>query len=569
VLMDGKEIPEIIGDPEDFGGPGYVLTYVNEGDKRACVKVYNISTDEHTIEAWFFKNPYAVFNRVHTQLITVGSTPTSAFEIDIPPATTEPASVQAIVEVDSTNPAFRKRLSPPWVSYYKISEDQRIFDIDSKNTRPANTYNLSNVKVYANGYEIRPGFDFLVDSTTSQIILTESKLDNGDVLAVMGLVDYDYVIVGNTVYLATPLENQSIKITTFTNHDDMFIRSERFNGTATRRYTLSRPALNDNFVWVYVNGTPLTARYDYEIMEDTRTIQLSEWIDTLPRDDVLITTINPPAYGEQILGYRLFTDIFGRTHYKRLAEFYSTTLSKELMYTDTEIHVVDASKIVPPNPAQNKPGVILIDGERIEFLAKEGNVLKQLRRSTLGTGPAFLSEEGTKIIDQSPQQTIPYLDGVYSQTTITSTSTVYNIDTSTIVFSTLTNAIDQISVFYGGRLLRKSELDLHNPLVSFNTTASSIVIIDSEFSVNTTTNELVLNIPEGVSSGTDLTIVQKRGYVWTGTESLLTSLAPQAVFLRAKEAELPDIYYYGGDPALLEESYFPLTDDNDQPLQGY
>lgn len=570
VLMDGRELPEIVGDPESFGSTGYVLTNVSSLDQRACVKVYNIQPGEHTIEAWFFKTPYAVFNRVHTQVITVTDTPTSNFEIQLPPGSAEPASAQAIVEVDTPEaPVFRKRLSPPWVSYYKVDDDQRIFDIDNKNTRPAGTYSLNNVKVYANGYELRPGFDFLVNETTGQIILTEGKLDNGDALAVMGLVDYDYVIVGNTVFLTVPLVNQSLKVTTFTEHNDMFMRTERFDGTATRRYTLSRPSLNDNFVWVYVNGNPLSARYDYEIMEDTRTIQLSEWIDTKPGDVVLITTIDPPAYGEQILGYRIFTDIFGRTHYKRLAEFYSTTLAKELVYTDNEIHVTDASRIIPPNPAQNKPGVVLIDGERIEFLAKEGNVLKQLRRSTLGTGPAFLSEAGTKVIDQSPQQSIPYLDSIYSQSTITTTSTVYTIDTSTIVFNALLEGIDQVSVYYGGRQLRKSELVVHDLAIAFDTTASSVSVLAPEFTIDTTSNEITLNISNGVTSGTNLTIVQKRGYVWTGTESLLTSPVQQAVFLRAKEAELPDIYYYGGDPTLLDEGYFPLTDDNDQPLQGY
>jgi hypothetical protein len=67
----------------------------------------------------------------------------------------------------------------------------------------------------------------------------------------------------------------------------------------------------------------------------------------------------------------------------------------------------------------------------------------------------------------------------------------------------------------------------------------------------------------------ELKIVQKIGQVWTGTESLLTSDAIQAKFLRAKGAELPDIYYYGGDPVLLEESYLPITNDNDEPLEGY
>jgi hypothetical protein len=570
VLFNGQEIPEIVGDPETSSTLGYVLTNVSIGNNRACVKIYNIPPGVHTVEAWFFKLKYSVFNKVNTEVITVGAVPTSVFMLQFPPGTIQPESTQAIVEVDTqTAPTYRKRLSPPWVSYYKVTNDQVAFDIDNKNYRPSGTYSLDTVKAYANGRELRPGFDFTVNSITSQIILTNSLLSNNDALAVMGLVDYDYFIVGNNLYLATPITNQSLRIVTFTNHDDMLIRTERFNGTATKRYTLSRPTLNDNFVWVYVNGTPLTARYDYEILEDRRTIQLGDFYDTQPGDDVTITTIDPPSYSDQILGYRLFNDIFGRSHYKRLAEFYSTTLAKELMFSDTEIHVNDASRLIPPNPAQNKPGVVLIDGERIEFFAKDGNVLKQLRRNTLGTAAAFLSEAGTKVTDQSPQQSVPYLDTVLVQSTITTTSTSYAINTATIALSTASVAENQVSIYYGGRLLRKSSVEVHDSSLSFDSTTTSVVTLDPEFSINTLTNELQLNISNGVVSGLELKIVQKIGQVWTGTESLLTSDAIQAKFLRAKGAELPDIYYYGGDPVLLEESYLPITNDNDEPLEGY
>jgi hypothetical protein len=369
--------------------------------------------------------------------------------------------------------------------------------------------------------------------------------------------------------LSTPVQNKTIKITTFSVHDNLFIRTERFVGTATKRYTLSKTILNDNYVWVYIDGVPITARYDYEIMDDLRTIQLSEWIETYPNNEVTIMYINPPTNGETVLGFRIFNDIFNRTHYKRLADFYSTTLSRELMADDTEIYVADASRLVPPNPAQNKPGIIIVDAERIEFLAKEGNVLKQLRRSTLGTGPAFLSEVGTKIIDQSPQQTIPYSDSVITQTAITTTSTSYNINTGTISFVSGINPVDQVSVYYKGRLLRKTGLDIHDSSISFNTTSLSLISLLPEFTINTGTNQIQLNIEQGVVEGMELMIVQRKGQLWTGTESLLTSPVIQADFLRDKESSLPDINYYGGEPTLLDDNYFPLTDDDDTPLQEY
>ena len=110
---------------------------------------------------------------------------------------------------------------------------------------------------------------------------------------------------------------------------------------------------------------------------------------------------------------------------------------------------------------------------------------------------------------------------------------------------------------------------IHDSEISFNTTASSIISLSPEFTVNTSTNEISLNIEQGVVEGINLTIIQRKGQLWTGTESLLTSPVIQADFLRDKESSLPDIYYYGGEPTLLDDNYVPLTDDNDTPLQEY
>ena len=42
-----------------------------------------------------------------------------------------------------------------------------------------------------------------------------------------------------------------------------------------------------------------------------------------------------------------------------------------------------------------------------------------------------------------------------------------------------------------------------------------------------------------------------------------------ARFLQARPAELPDKYYYGGDPALTEDSGFAILDEDNDPLEGY
>ena len=302
----------------------------------------------------------------------------------------------------------------------------------------------------------------------------------------------------------------------------------------------------------------------------------------------MVTSIDSPEYGNKILGYRVSNDMFGKLHYTRLSKFHSTVLTKELSYTDSEIFVQDASTLITPNPARNIPGIVLIDGERIEFFSKNGNVLGHLRRSTLGTGPAFYSEVGTKVIDQSLQQTIYTPDekiniqNINSSNTATytivkslaefttgTTGTAIVLTTSTFYSLTPPAAVDQVSVYYGGRQLRKRPLAVHDRSKAYDTTSTSVRILPPEFTINTSTQALTLNIDEAITTGTLITVVQKLGHVWTGTESLLTSECVQAKFLRIKEAELPDIYYYGGDPVLTEDNNFPLNDDTDEPLKGY
>jgi hypothetical protein len=270
----------------------------------------------------------------------------------------------------------------------------------------------------------------------------------------------------------------------------------------------------------------------------------------------------------------VFKDIFDRLSYRRLSKYYSTFLTKELKSSDTEIHVDNTDSLITPDPRLNNPGVVIIDGERIEFFEKSGNILRQLRRSTLGTGPAKVSQPGTTVIDQSMHETIPYVENTYVQTIPSSNTNTYVISTATSILTgdgiILTNgvsAVDQIQVYYGGRQLRKTPLVVHDLTVSYNHTPASLKTLPPEFIVNTSTQEIILSLQQSITTGTDITIVQKKGSIWTGTESLLTSPVVQAEFLRYKNASLPDVYYYGGNKYMLDSSYYTIDDENGSSLE--
>ena len=109
--------------------------------------------------------------------------------------------------------------------------------------------------------------------------------------------------------------------------------------------------------------------------------------------------------------------------YKRLNALKQTQLAEDLNFYDSYIYVNDAGTIDRPNVELNRPGVIEIHGERIEFFTIDGNKLGQLRRGTLGTGTPVIHRVGTYVQDIGPSETIPYNDITNTyQTTVNKTT---------------------------------------------------------------------------------------------------------------------------------------------------
>ena len=546
----------------------------------------------------------------------------------------------AIVELYDPATGQRNILRPPHTDYYKVlNAYSTTFLINN-----TGTYTLgSSLRVYVNGVELKPGFEYgVVGGTQVAINLGICQVD--DVVAILSkpaTPDYDYDIVGNVLALQPGFPtSKKLKVITYNNHDDMFIRTEQFIGLAGRRYQISRPALNDNYVWVIVNGVPLVNKLDYEILDDFVTVQISSRFEHTANDKITIISISDSPLATTVLGYRVFNDIFNRTHFKRLSKQNTTYLTQSLSFTDTEIHVADASVLTPPLVAKNMPGVVIIDGERIEFFTITGNVLGQLRRSTLGTAPSFYSEENTKVIDQGLDQTVPFKENIYKQVLLTSTSTnTYTISSINQVVNTGTyhqfinngitfvdgiSAVDQIEVNYGGRRLSKVgtfhqdiTVSYDSPRLKYQGTVTSVSLLpettiigngyvvddtkqvwvyensketesvngyvyhgldyrDPEFTIDANLGQITLNIENGVREGVKLTLVKREiESVWNNTinsestKSLMESNTTQARFLQSRPAELPDKYYYGGDPILSQDDGYAITTDQDQPLEGY
>jgi len=653
---------------------GYVLTSANNNNRRAAVIVYNLPAGENRVSVWFFGTDHKTFNEINEQIIKINTLSTATVYTEFPIALTQPPGnikpevANAIVDFADSN--GRKLLVPPHIDYYQVYDRNtntfQITDTVGYNG-DTNDFGLENVRAYINGQELLRGFDFSVNST-GLVTIIQPVLNPGDVVAILykssspsypttnlPRQDYEYDIIGNNLLLCAPPTYSNyfgwntnwsgeIRVITYTDQDDMLMRTEKFFGNSNHRFKISRPVLDENYIWVSLNGIPLVNFVDFEILDDSVTVQISDKFTIGAKDQIVIRTFNSTDLSTTVLGYRIFNDLFNRTQFKRLSKQNTTYLTSPLFFTDTEINVADATVLTQPIVDKNIPGVVIIDGERIEFFKVNGNILGQLRRSTLGTAPKFYSQENTKVIDQGTDQTVPYSETILVQNTLTTTSTVYTISTNSnivqyytglantatfvnsgITLSTIVNATDQISVYYGGRLLNKEGTYHQDISVSYDSPAiSSVGFVDNitslpvtgilntsfvvtstnevwvfenskeensfrgyvykglkyqppEFTVNTSTQQITLNIPEGVYPDIKLTVVKRqveRSSVWntevnsTKTLSLIDSDTLQAVFLQDSPAELPDNYYYGGDPALEDDTGIAIIDQSGSPLEG-
>jgi len=625
VTVNGRTLSQVSTSTEY----GYILSFGGRNDNRAIVNIYNLPVGTNTVTVWFFGTEQRLHSEIREQVITNTSNPVPIlpgapyieipFDLTYAMDTSKPEVANAIVEFNG------KKLTPPHIDYYTVASN-RVFAINN-----AGTFGIDNIRVYVNGVELRRGFDFTFAS--NYVTITILRLEPGDVVAIVSKPgstgyppnqqNYEYDIIGSKLYLCTSGVDAilkwkngvgDLKIITYSNTDNMLMRTETFSENTSNRYKISRPVLDENYIWVTVAGVPLTNFIDFEILDDRLTVQISNKFS----GPVIITTFNNTNL---ILGYRIFNDIFNRTHFKRLSKSNTTYLTQDLSFTDTEIHVANASVLTPANVNKNIPGVIIINGERIEFFTIIDNVLGQLRRSTLGTAPCFNNRVGTRVIDQSPSQTVPFGENIYRQSQLTvSTATNYTISTvkqivryninsantgtfanDGITLSTASGilAADQISVYYGGRLLNKVgtyhqniDLSYDSPALHILGTKSTVdqlpdtvnygdayviasnnqvwVYTDSkdaksfkgyehrglnyqppEFTVSG--QRLTLNIPGGIDTGVRLTVVKRqfnRSTVWnnevssTKTLSIMDSNTIPAKFLQDGPAELPDQYYY-------------------------
>ena len=373
------------------------------------------------------------------EFVADGSTTQFTLENDI--FAQQPAVNNVLVFIND------KLLRSVYNKQFEIQEGVLSYQLDVAQI-PSDTTDPRYLEVYLNGNLLNYPGDFTFDPTDipgvvngNVINLVTGTAQPGDILEVfvMNTGEYRFGFIDEsgefipqrgedstkpTLNIDSPYsEGDSIKVYSFSNHDIQNIERQVLTvnlnpniAEGTPQWfenqqlskgviNLTKPAQKKNSVWVVKNGNLLNHNVDYSVQNGGETVKLAE----IPQDGDELEIIHFAANDvKPIFAWRQFKDILNRTHYKRIGK--KQQLAEDLNWFDKRIEVIDASELPDPNYNSRMPGIVFIEGERIEYFVKQGNTLTQLRRGTLGTGVKDRYEAGTVIVEQGSANNLPYQD---------------------------------------------------------------------------------------------------------------------------------------------------------------
>jgi hypothetical protein len=394
-------------------------------------------------------------------------------------------------------------------------------------------------------------FELINDRSKLAVELIPGTYEDGDLIVLVVKASSDYFIEDDAIrFTDVYQEDTQFEIVSFYNHNILGIERTvdrltpsislvpgtreyfEISGKLGGTFKLRQTALAGDFVWIIKNGELLMNNVDYTLEDDRITIRLAEYINTTDTIEVMAFTNTVVT---ESFGYMQFKDMLNRVHYKRLNKDKTTLLAKGLSQLDKEIEVEDSSVLDEPNPARNLPGIIELNGERIEYFTKIGNVLGQLRRGTLGTGVPEYHSSGLMIQNLGPSETIPYKDS-YVVKTVASDGLS---DSVTLPYIPNLNSVE---VFVGGYRLKKNDYVIYNNL-EYPYSPEGDQVLPAEFS---TTGTTVLKLTTVPVEGVRIVVVKKQGKLWNDLgKRLATSDNPVANFVKAVNVVLPPATFGG------------------------
>ena len=424
----------------------------------------------------------------------------------------------------------------------------------------AGTISSNNIKVYVNNVLRTFIQEYLYSGPTETLSISPEILSVGDVIKIENDFRAEYAIVGTSLVFNSNLDstigiNDVVNVTWFNEYPTMNLVSDEFSGGKIH-YELAHTPLNVSYVWVYKNGIRLTQDQDYRVSLPRSVVYLIN--DSISADIIKIVLFSNSIYREPS-AFEIHKDMLNMFHFNRYAILDSIRLSTDLNYYDQTINITDASLLQEPIAQRNVPGIIHINGERIEYMKKEGNVLSQLRRGTKGTAIPEIHSAGILVVDVGPSERLPYHDtqdkvdivsdgsslliGPLDFIPIKSSRDTYrNTD---LGIPKLYGICDQLEVFVAGRRLRKDSIDIYDAELGASSPYSDITI-EAEFTVDGITPYIRLTSP--VTAGNRISIIRRLGNTWydrpdpltNKTVTLLDNQTTIAKFIVQKTTRLPE-----------------------------
>jgi len=417
----------------------------------------------------------------------------------------------------------------------------------------------SQVKVFVNDNLLIFGIDYGFTAEDNTVTLF-GKYDIGDIIRIEDYSNSNYEIKNNNIVFRTDLNLQLgdvLNVKWFEQYTTMDLTRDIFKG-GELAYSLEKPVLGVSYVWVYVNGERATQDIDYYLSRNRNEIIFNPSFITTSTDVVEIISGSDMIYREPV-SFEIFKDVLNKNYYSRYS-LSNIKLVENLNYYDESMTLTDATAL--PVPKFDQPGIVTIGGEKIQYLAIDGNRLTGLRRGMFGTSVTPLFSAGTEVVITGYTEAIPYKDSQEKEDFVSDGTSLL---IGPLTFIPAKSAVDgtgyrkewpvdsipeeygpcdTIEVFVAGRRLNKDPVYVYDQTVGSHSPAGD-VLVEAEFSVDGSTP--YIRLTSAVEAATRITVVKRTGKLWydvgnssaTTGEGLSNSKTSIVTFLQQKTTNLP------------------------------
>ena len=516
-------------------------TYSRPG--KVAVRFTTAPTQDAVINICVYESASQSFSEV-TQNSFNADGSTTAFTLSPTPFTQQPFTNNVIVKVD--NDVLRSGFTKQHILTATGGNLIREYQFKTWQVLPG-TILATNVRAFLNKAELTAA-QYRWNPGNSSVTLESGVGAIGDVLEIY--IENGEYSVSNTGVLTispAPANGKTITAYQFSKHDIQDIEREQFDVIARQSITvntedyftynqltngviqLRRPATDAQYVWVCVNGEWLAPSVDYTVSNDQNRLLINRNLSQ--NDEIDVIHFSAPSFIGKF-AYRQFKDMLNRSHFKRVGDDKQYYLAQDLNWSDREIVLTDGTGLTDPSIGARLPGILFIDGERIEYYQKQGHTIKQLRRGTFGTGIPTKHTASTQVFDQSRHQNVPYKDEF-----LTENYTGANVSNNQLTISFTPKSANEFEIFVGGKRLRKNSISVYDP-ANGQDSPEADTTVQAEFTVDGVNP--VITFTTTPSATAKIAVIRKQGKIWHDTAKALSQTDNDiARFIRQKEVALP------------------------------